>query len=150
MDINTTKSYTKYYVIAWIFGLIFYFLDYVIRSAPAVMFPELSQSFSVNEIRLVEIIGTYYYTYSTCSLIAGIALDRFGAQYSLFAGAFILGIGCLLVVLLVGYFKVLDVLLLFQAAYILPVKDSLQNHLPLQLVLHNVSGCLEDRQDNLL
>ncbi|MBW1656424.1 MFS transporter [Flavobacterium quisquiliarum] len=96
MDINTTKSYTKYYVIAWIFGLIFYFLDYVIRSAPAVMFPELSQSFSVNEIRLVEIIGTYYYTYSTCSLIAGIALDRFGAKYSLFAGAFILGIGCLL------------------------------------------------------
>ncbi|BDU25455.1 MFS transporter [Flavobacterium sp. GSB-24] len=96
MDINTNKSYTKYYVIAWVFGLIFYFLDYVIRSAPAVMFPELSQSFSVNEIRLVEIVGTYYYTYSTCSLIAGIALDRFGAKYSLFAGALILGIGCLL------------------------------------------------------
>jgi len=96
MDINTNKSYTKYYVIAWVFGLIFYFLDYVIRSAPAVMFPELSQSFSVNEIKLVEIVGTYYYTYSTCSLIAGIALDRFGAKYSLFAGALILGIGCLL------------------------------------------------------
>ncbi|MFC0777935.1 MFS transporter [Flavobacterium sp. HJSW_4] len=96
MDINNTKSYTKYYVIAWVFGLLFYFLDYVIRSAPAVMLPELSQTFSVNEIRLVTIIGTYYYTYSTCSLIAGIALDRFGAKYSLFAGAFILGIGCLL------------------------------------------------------
>jgi len=96
MDINTNKSYTKYYVIAWVFGLIFYFLDYVIRSAPAVMFPELSQSFSVNEIRLVEIVGTYYYSYSTFSLIAGIALDRFGAKYSLFAGALILGIGCLL------------------------------------------------------
>lgn len=96
MDTNSTKSYTKYYVIAWVFGLIFYFLDYVIRSAPAVMLPELSQTFSVNEIRLVTIIGTYYYTYSTCSLIAGIALDRFGAKYSLFAGAFILGIGCLL------------------------------------------------------
>jgi MFS family permease len=96
MDINTTKSYTKYYVIAWVFGLVFYFLDYVIRSAPAVMFPELSQNFSVSEIRLVEIVGTYYYTYSTCSLIAGIALDRFGAKYSLFAGALVLGIGCLL------------------------------------------------------
>lgn len=96
MDTNSTKSYTKYYVIAWVFGLIFYFLDYVIRSAPAVMLPELSQTFSVNEIRLVTIISTYYYTYSTCSLIAGIALDRFGAKYSLFAGALILGIGCLL------------------------------------------------------
>ncbi|KQO22364.1 hypothetical protein ASF10_08245 [Flavobacterium sp. Leaf82] len=96
MNVDTNKSYTKYYVIAWVFGLVFYFLDYVIRSAPAVMFPELSQSFSVNDIRLVEIVGTYYYTYSTCSLIAGIALDRFGAKYSLFAGALILGIGCLL------------------------------------------------------
>lgn len=96
MNINTDKSYTKYYVIAWVFGLVFYFLDYVIRSAPAVMLPELAQSFSVNEIRLVTIVGTYYYTYSTCSLIAGIALDRFGAKYSLFAGALILGIGCLL------------------------------------------------------
>ncbi|MFZ0596281.1 MAG: MFS transporter [Flavobacterium sp.] len=96
MDINTPKSYTRYYIIAWVFGLVFYFLDYVIRSAPAVMLPELSNSFSVNEIGLVSIIGTYYYTYSTCSLIAGIALDRFGAKYSLFAGALILGIGCLL------------------------------------------------------
>jgi MFS family permease len=96
MDINTNKSYTKYYIIAWVFGLLFYFLDYVIRSSPAVMLPELAQSFSVKEIRLVTIIGTYYYTYSTCSLIAGIALDRFGAKYSLFAGTLILGIGCLL------------------------------------------------------
>jgi MFS family permease len=40
-----------------------------------------------------------YYTYSTCSLIAGIALDRFGAKYSLFAGALILGLGCLLFVI---------------------------------------------------
>ena len=96
MNANINNSYTKYYIIAWVFGLIFYFLDYVIRSAPAVMIPELSQNFSVDNIRLVTIIGTYYYTYSTCSLIAGIALDRFGAKYSLFAGALILGIGCLL------------------------------------------------------
>ncbi|RWX01390.1 MFS transporter [Flavobacterium cerinum] len=96
MDVNANRSYTKYYVIAWVFGLLFYFLDYVIRSAPAVMIPELSENFNVSQIGLVSIIGTYYYTYSTCSLIAGIALDRFGAKYSLFAGAFILGLGCLL------------------------------------------------------
>lgn len=99
MNPNKNKSYTKYYVIAWVFGLLFYFLDYVIRSAPAVMIPELSHSFSVNNVGLVAIIGTYYYTYSSCSLIAGIALDRFGAKYSLFAGAFILGLGCLLFVI---------------------------------------------------
>ncbi len=96
MDHTLTKSHTKYYVIAWVFGLLFYFLDYVIRSAPAVMIPELSANFHVSSIGLVTIVGTYYYTYSICSLIAGMALDRFGAKYSLFAGAFILGLGCLL------------------------------------------------------
>ncbi|WP_306350476.1 MFS transporter [Flavobacterium sp. '19STA2R22 D10 B1'] len=96
MDSTANKSYTKYYVIAWVFGLLFYFLDYVIRSAPAVMIPQLSGNFGVNEIELISMVGTYYYTYSTCSLIAGIALDRFGAKYSLFVGALILGIGCLL------------------------------------------------------
>ena len=94
-----SSSPTKYYVIAWVFGLLFYFLDYVIRSAPAVMIPELSKVFDVTTVGLVSIIGTYYYTYSTCSLIAGIALDKFGAKYSLFAGAFILGIGCLFFVI---------------------------------------------------
>lgn len=96
MDHTLTKSPTKYYVIAWVFGLLFYFLDYVIRSAPAVMIPELSSNFHVSSIGLVTIVGTYYYTYSICSLLAGMALDRFGAKYSLFVGAFILGLGCLL------------------------------------------------------
>ncbi|PIG98787.1 hypothetical protein CS542_05790 [Pedobacter sp. IW39] len=68
----------------------FYFLDYVIRAAPAVMIPELSAVFNVSTIGLVSIIGTYYYTYST-QFDCGIALDRFGAKYSLFAGAVILG-----------------------------------------------------------
>ncbi len=135
MDINTHKSYTKYYIIAWVFGLVFYFLDYVIRSAPAVMLPELSNSFSVNEIGLVSIIGTYYYTYSTCSLIAGIALDRFGAKYSLFAGALILGIGCLLFMIssqfsgLTGrLFQGAGCAFAFPGWFILPVKGFRQNH----------------------
>lgn len=95
MNTQDNKSYTKYYILAWGFGLLFYFLDYVIRSAPAAMIPELSGNFDVTEIKLIAIIGTYYYTYSTCSLVAGIALDRFGAKSSLFAGTFILGLGCL-------------------------------------------------------
>lgn len=95
MNSKNNSSHTKYYIIAWLFGLLFYFLDYVIRSAPAVMIPQLSDNFSVSEIGLVGIIGTYYYTYSTCSLIAGIALDKYGAKYSLFVGTLILGIGCL-------------------------------------------------------
>jgi len=89
-------SLKKYYVIAWVFGLVFYFLDYVIRSAPAVMIPELVNNFNTTELKLISMVGAYYYTYSTCSLIAGIALDKFGGKRSLFVGALILGIGCLL------------------------------------------------------
>lgn len=91
-----SASLKKYYVIAWLFGLVFYFLDYVIRSAPAVMIPELVSNFNTTELKLISMVGTYYYTYSTCSLIAGVALDKFGGKRSLFAGALILGIGCLL------------------------------------------------------
>ncbi|WP_312390426.1 MFS transporter [Chryseobacterium sp.] len=89
-------SLKKFYIIAWVFGLIFYFLDYVIRSAPAVMIPELVNNFNTTELKLISMVGTYYYTYSTCSLIAGIALDKFGGKRSLFVGTLILGIGCLL------------------------------------------------------
>jgi len=94
-----SESLKKYYVIAWVFGLVFYFLDYVIRSAPAVMIPELVSNFNTTELKLISMVGTYYYTYSTCSLIAGIALDKFGGKCSVFAGTFILGIGCLLFLL---------------------------------------------------
>lgn len=90
-----SDSLKKFYVIAWVFGLIFYFLDYVIRSAPAVMLPQLTSHFNTNDLDLVWMIGTYYYTYSTCSLLAGIALDKFGEKKSLFAGTFILGLGAL-------------------------------------------------------
>jgi MFS family permease len=99
MEQNQVAATTRIYVIAWIFGLLFYFLDYVVRSAPAVMIPQLAEQFKVTPVGLVTIIGTYYYTYSTVSLVAGLALDKFGAKYSLFVGTFILGLGCLLFVL---------------------------------------------------
>ena len=89
-------SQAKYFIIAWALGLVFYFLDYVTRAAPAVMIPELSRAFGVTTVGLVAIIGTYYYTYSTVSLVAGVAFDRLGARYSMTIGAVVLGLGCLL------------------------------------------------------
>ncbi len=93
--ISISSQSKKLFIIAWVFGLFFYFLDYVIRSAPAVMLPNLALQFKTEHLALVSLIGTYYYTYSFCSLIAGVALDKLGAKSSLFAGAFILGIGAL-------------------------------------------------------
>ncbi|SFM89484.1 Sugar phosphate permease [Chitinophaga sp. YR627] len=84
------------FIIAWVFGLLFYFLEYVIRSAPAVMITQLTALFKATPLGLSSILGTYYYTYSATSLIAGVSLDRFGAKYPLTFGTGILFLGCML------------------------------------------------------
>ena len=91
------------YKLAWGAALIFYFLEYVVRSAPAVMIPELTTAFSVDAVGVSAIIGAYYYTYSITSLAAGAALDRFGAKAPIALGAVLLGIGCLLFVVSVPF-----------------------------------------------
>src|ERR1700742_3829255 len=83
------------YQIAWALGLCFYFLEYASRSAPAVMIQHLSTAFGTSAIGVSAILGTYYYTYSTTSLIAGAALDRLGAKKVVPVGLFIFGVGCL-------------------------------------------------------
>lgn len=89
-------SRIRAYQIAWGLALCFYFLEYASRSAPAVMIEHLAGAFGTTAIGVSAILGTYYYTYSTTSLIAGAALDRFGAKKAVPIGLFILAIGCLL------------------------------------------------------
>ncbi|HUB89399.1 MAG TPA: MFS transporter, partial [Dyella sp.] len=94
--IQAPKKAESAYAIAWGFAAVFYFLEYASRSAPAVMMPELSQAFGVTALGVSAILGLYYYTYSTTSLVAGVLLDRFGARYVVPAGMALLAIGCLL------------------------------------------------------
>jgi MFS family permease len=84
------------FVIAWVFCLIFYFLQYAIRSAPGVMVPELTSTFGLSALGVSSLIGLYYYTYSTCSIIAGACYDRFGAKYVLPTGIMLLAGGAIL------------------------------------------------------
>ncbi len=72
----TTTSRTRAFQIAWGLAMCFYFLEYASRSAPAVMIPELTRAFGMTAVGVSAILGTYYYTYSVTSLIAGGALDR--------------------------------------------------------------------------
>jgi MFS family permease len=90
-----TETQTRAFVIAWGFTVAFYFLEYAVRSSPAVMIPELENSFHTTALGISAILGAYYYTYSTMSLVAGAALDRLGAKRTVPIGAAILGIGCL-------------------------------------------------------
>ena len=87
LDQNQTGTQTRAFVIAWGFTVLFYFLEYAVRSSPAVMIPELESSFHTTALGISAILGAYYYTYSTMSLVAGAALDHLGAKRTVPVGA---------------------------------------------------------------
>lgn len=90
------KSIEKAFVTAWALGCCFYFMEYVVRSSPAVMIGELSGRLGITPLAVSSVLGAYYYTYSITSLVAGVALDREGAKYPVSIGIAILALGCLL------------------------------------------------------
>jgi MFS family permease len=96
IDQNQSDVQRRAFVIAWAFTVVFYFLEYAVRSSPAVMIPELEASFHTTALGISAILGAYYYTYSTMSLVAGAALDHLGAKRTVPVGVAILGVGCLL------------------------------------------------------
>jgi MFS family permease len=81
---------------AWLLVAVYYFYQYALRSAPSVMLPELTEAFGVDALGVSAIVGMFYYGYSPFSLVAGAALDRFGARRIVPIGAAIVGIGALL------------------------------------------------------
>jgi MFS family permease len=66
--------------IAWLVVAIFYFHQYALRSAPAVMMPQLSEAFGLSALGVASIVGLFYYGYSFFSLVAGASLDRLGPK----------------------------------------------------------------------
>jgi len=82
--------------VAWLLAAVYYFYQYALRSAPAVMMPQLSQAFGVSALGVASIVGLFYYGYSPFSLVAGAAMDRLGPRRLLPIFAAVVGIGALL------------------------------------------------------
>src|SRR5678810_1412389 len=82
--------------VAWILTSVYYFYQYALRSAPAVMMPELSNAFNISALGVASIVGLFYYGYSPFSLLAGAAMDRVGPRRLLPWAAAVVGIGALL------------------------------------------------------
>ena len=82
--------------VAWLITAVYYFYQYVMRSAPAVMMPELSNAFGVSTMAVASMVGLFYYGYSPFSLVAGAAMDRLGPRKVVPIGAATVGIGALL------------------------------------------------------
>ena len=81
---------------AWLLAVTYYFYQYALRSAPAVMIPQIADAFDLTAIATASIIGVFYYGYSVCSLAAGTLIDRYGARAVLPAGALLTAVGSLL------------------------------------------------------
>src|ERR1700683_4179575 len=95
-DQKQTGDQTRAFIIAWFFTVIFYFLEYAVRSSPSVMISGMQASCNTAALGIATSLGVYYYTYSSMSLVAGAALDHLGAKRSVPVGMTILGLGCLL------------------------------------------------------
>ena len=74
----------------------YYFYQYTLRSAPAVMMPQLSDAFGLSAAAVASLVGLFYYGYSPFSLVAGAAMDRLGPRRVVPIGAAAVGIGALL------------------------------------------------------
>jgi MFS family permease len=82
--------------LAWVLAAIYYFYQYALRSAPAVMMPQLADAFNLTTVAMASMVGVFYYGYSAFSLVAGTAVDRLGARAVLPAGALLTGCGSFL------------------------------------------------------
>src|SRR6516165_10121420 len=81
---------------AWLLVAVYYFYQYALRSAPSVMMPELTAAFGVDAAGVSAIVGMFYYGYSPFSLVAGAAIDRYGARKIVPIGAALVGAGAIL------------------------------------------------------
>ena len=87
---------TRTAIAAWMITAVYYFYQYALRSAPAVMMPQLSEAFGLSAMGVASIVGLFYYGYSPFSLVAGVAMDRLGPRKIVPIGAATVGIGALL------------------------------------------------------
>ena len=90
------KGFPVAALLAWLLAAAYYFYQYALRSAPSVMMPQLSAAFGVNALGVASVVGMFYSGYSPFSLVAGAAMDRFGAKRIIPIGAALVGAGALL------------------------------------------------------
>jgi MFS family permease len=95
-DRTSGRTALSIVLVTFTFCALFHFCQYAARSAPGVMVPELSKSFGIATASVGSLVGSYYYTYSLLSVVAGGVLDRFDVRGPVIAGMLMLAVGCLL------------------------------------------------------
>jgi len=83
-------------VVAWLITAAYFFYQYALRSAPAVMMPQLSEALGLGAMGVASIVGLFYWGYSPFSLVAGAVMDGLGPRKVIPIGAAAVGVGALL------------------------------------------------------
>src|SRR6476659_10070678 len=91
-----TTAGSRIVTAAWLLTAVFYFYQYAMRSAPAVMVPELSRAFGLSSVGVASLVGLFYYGYAPFSLVAGVAMDQVGPRKVVPLGAACVAIGAVL------------------------------------------------------
>jgi MFS family permease len=92
----TRSGATAAITAAWLLTAVFYFYQYSMRSAPAVMVPELTAAFGMSAVGIASLVGLFYYGYAPFSLVAGVAMDQLGPRKVVPLGAASVAIGAML------------------------------------------------------
>ena len=82
--------------VAWLITSIYYFYQYAMRSAPAVMVPQMSDAFGLTPVGIASLVGLFYYAYAPFSLVAGVAMDQVGPRAVIPLGAATVAVGAFL------------------------------------------------------
>jgi MFS family permease len=83
-------------VVAWAVAALYYFVQYVMRSAPAVMMPQLEAALGLSAAGLTSLLGLFYFGYAPFSLVAGVAMDQLGPRLAIPFGAATMAVGALM------------------------------------------------------
>src|ERR1700733_3394114 len=98
-----SSSFHPAFVVAWLFSVLFYFMQYVGVSAPSVMAPSLTTAFNLTSLGVTSLLGLYCYTSSAFSILAGAALVPWGAKYTVPIGVLLLATGMMMFGLGIGW-----------------------------------------------
>jgi MFS family permease len=93
---SATTATSRVVIAAWLLTSIFYFYQYAMRSAPAVMVPELTSAYGMSAVGVASLIGLFYYGYAPFSLVAGVAMDQVGPRKVVPLGAASVAVGAIL------------------------------------------------------
>jgi MFS family permease len=93
---SKTAPAIRIVTVAWFLTSVFYFYQYSMRSAPAVMVPELTHAFGLSAVGVASLVGLFYYGYAPFSLVAGVAMDQLGPRKVVPLGAASVAVGAML------------------------------------------------------